>query len=182
MFGLGSLVQPDNTSALPGTNDLALAATLRISGSIAEGDKVQQNKMMKYQIDVNAQNALRQSGIGKKKKKRSNYESYTDYPDSVKNNAKAVLKYVEENNNESEASQVENTTPETVAPEAVETPVEASRPTITAAVAYAKPRIDVTPGAYLENTVRASMGDEGKASDVLNAALLRHARHLPLVL
>jgi HK97 family phage major capsid protein len=67
---------------------------------------------------------------------------------------------VEENNNESEASQVENTTPETVAPEAVETPVEASRPTITAAVAYAKPRIDVTPGAYLENTVRASMGDD----------------------
>ncbi len=35
-----------------------------------------------------------------------------------------------------------------------------SRPTITAAVAYAKPRIDVTPGAYLENTVRASMGDD----------------------
>jgi len=67
---------------------------------------------------------------------------------------------VEENNNESEASQVENTTPETVAPEAVETPVEASRPTITAAVAYAKPRIEVTPGAYLENTVRASMGDD----------------------
>jgi len=32
--------------------------------SIAEGDKVQQNRMMKYQIDVNAQNALRQSGIG----------------------------------------------------------------------------------------------------------------------
>lgn len=65
-----------------------------------------------------------------------------------------------EDNNESEAL-VENTTPETVAPEAVETPaVEASRPTITAAVAYAKPRIEVTPGAYLENTVRASMGDD----------------------
>ncbi len=62
-------------------------------------------------------------------------------------------------NNESEAL-VENTTPETVAPEAVETPVEASRPTITAAVAYAKPRIEVTPGAYLENTVRASLGDD----------------------
>ena len=31
--------------------------------SIGEGDKVQQNKMMKYQFDVNAQNALRQSGI-----------------------------------------------------------------------------------------------------------------------
>ena len=67
---------------------------------------------------------------------------------------------VEENNNESEAL-VENKAPETVAPEAVETPaVEASRPTITAAVAYAKPRIEVTPGAYLENAVRASMGDD----------------------
>ena len=34
---------------------------------------------------------------GIKKKKKQNMESYTDYPDSVKNNAKAVLKYVEEN-------------------------------------------------------------------------------------
>ena len=77
---------------------------------------------------------------------------------------------VEDTNNESEASQVENTTPETVAPEAVDTPaVEASRPTITAAVAYAKPRIEVTPGAYLENTVRASMGDES-ARQWLSAA------------
>ena len=33
----------------------------------------------------------------KKKKKRDSYESYSDYPDSVKNNAKAVLKYAEEN-------------------------------------------------------------------------------------
>jgi hypothetical protein len=32
--------------------------------SIGEGDKVQQNKMMKFQFDANAQNALRQSGIG----------------------------------------------------------------------------------------------------------------------
>jgi len=61
-------------------------------------------------------------------------------------------------NNESEAP-VENT-PEVVAPEADAPAVEASRPTITAAVAYAKPRIEVTPGAYLENTVRASMGDD----------------------
>lgn len=74
--------------------------------------------------------------------------------------AASEVDVVEENNNESEASQVENTTPETVAPEAVETPVEASRPTITAAVAYAKPRIEVTPGSYLENTVRASLGDD----------------------
>jgi len=65
----------------------------------------------------------------------------------------------EPTNNESEAP-VENT-PEVVAPEAEVTPaVEASRPTITAAVAYAKPRIEVTAGAYLENTVRASMGDD----------------------
>ena len=33
----------------------------------------------------------------KKKKKKVEMESYSDYPDSVKNNAKAVLKYVEEN-------------------------------------------------------------------------------------
>lgn len=33
----------------------------------------------------------------KKKKKKEQMESYSDYPDSVKNNAKAVLKYVEEN-------------------------------------------------------------------------------------
>lgn len=65
---------------------------------------------------------------------------------------------VEQPNNESEAP-VENT-PEVVAPEAVAPAVEASRPTITAAVAYAKPRIEVTAGAYLENTVRASLGDD----------------------
>jgi hypothetical protein len=33
----------------------------------------------------------------KKKKRKHQMESYSDYPDSVKNNAKAVLKYVEEN-------------------------------------------------------------------------------------
>lgn len=65
----------------------------------------------------------------------------------------------EPTNNESEAP-VENT-PEVVAPEAEVTPaVEASRPTVTAAVAYTTPRIEVTAGAYLENTVRASMGDD----------------------
>jgi len=31
--------------------------------SIAEGDKVQQNKMTRFGFDVNAQNALRQSGM-----------------------------------------------------------------------------------------------------------------------
>ena len=63
--------------------------------------------------------------------------------------------------NESEAVQVENTTTDTTAPEAVETPkVEASRPTISASVAYAKPRIEVTPALYVENTVRAALGDD----------------------
>jgi len=36
-------------------------------------------------------------GIRKKKKKKQEMESYSDYPDSVKNNAKAVLKWVDEN-------------------------------------------------------------------------------------
>ncbi len=36
-------------------------------------------------------------GIRKKKKKKEQLESYSDYPESVKNNAKAVLKWVEEN-------------------------------------------------------------------------------------
>lgn len=34
---------------------------------------------------------------GIKKKKKKKFESYSDYPESVKNNAKAVLKWVEEN-------------------------------------------------------------------------------------
>lgn len=61
--------------------------------------------------------------------------------------------------NESEAV-VENT-PDTVAPEAVETPaVEASRPTISVAAAYTKPITNVTNESYLENTVRAALGDD----------------------
>ena len=59
--------------------------------------------------------------------------------------------------NESEAL-VENT-PETVAPEAVESPVEASRPTVTA-MAYTKPRINVTAESYVEHTVRAALGED----------------------
>ena len=59
--------------------------------------------------------------------------------------------------NESEAT-VE-ITPESVAPEAVETPVEASRPTVTA-MAYAKPRINVTPEAYVEHTLKAALGED----------------------
>ena len=65
---------------------------------------------------------------------------------------------VEQPNNESEAP-VENT-PEVVAPEADAPAVEASRPTVTAAVAYAKPRINVTAEGYVEHTIRAAMGDD----------------------
>jgi HK97 family phage prohead protease len=69
--------------------------------------------------------------------------------------------------NESEAS-MENT-PEVVAPEAESPAVEASRPTVTA-MAYAKPRINVTAEAYLENTVRASVLQDEDARQWLRAA------------
>ena len=51
---------------------------------------------------------------------------------------------------------VENTTVETPVEAAA---VEAARPTVTA-MAYAKPRIDASPAVFLENSVRASLGDE----------------------
>jgi HK97 family phage prohead protease len=61
--------------------------------------------------------------------------------------------------NESEAV-VENT-PDTatVEPKAETPAVEAARPTV-AAPMYAKPRINVTPAAYVENTIRAALGDD----------------------
>ena len=61
--------------------------------------------------------------------------------------------------NESEAV-VENT-PDTatVEPKAETPAVEAARPTVAAPI-YAKPRINVTPATYLENTVKASLGNE----------------------
>ena len=70
-------------------------------------------------------------------------------------------------NNESEAL-VENT-PETVAPEAVETPVEASRPTITA-MAYTKPRLEITKRNYLANYLKASVLDDEDAKIWVKAA------------
>ena len=45
--------------------------------------------------DVGTISGYQDPGI--KKKKKQNMESYSDYPDSVKNNAKAVLKWVDEN-------------------------------------------------------------------------------------
>ena len=71
--------------------------------------------------------------------------------------------------NESEA-QVE-ITPEAVAPEAVvETPaVEASRPTVTAAM-YTAPRLEFTKEKFLENTIRAKFGDDDARQYLLAAA------------
>ena len=60
---------------------------------------------------------------------------------------------------ESEAV-VENTPDTAIVEPVVETPaVEAARPTVSAPI-YAKPRIQVTPALYVENTVRAALGDE----------------------
>ena len=61
-------------------------------------------------------------------------------------------------------------TPDAVTPEAVvETPaVEASRPTVTAAF-YAEPRLEFTKEKFLENTVRAQLGDD-EARQYIRAA------------
>ena len=64
---------------------------------------------------------------------------------------------------------VDNTTTDTpVATEVVETPaVEASRPTVTAAV-YTKPRVaPMTSGQYLEASIKAAMGDESARQTIL---------------
>ena len=64
---------------------------------------------------------------------------------------------------------VENTTTDSpVATEVVETPaVEASRPTVTAAV-YTKPRIaPMSSGQYLEAHIKAAMGDESARQTIL---------------
>ena len=68
---------------------------------------------------------------------------------------------VEETQTQNESEAVVENTPDTatVAP-VVETPaVEAARPTVAAPI-YAKPRIQVTPALYVENTVRAALGEE----------------------
>jgi len=59
---------------------------------------------------------------------------------------------------ESETTEVENT-PAVEAQPVEAAAVEAAAPTIKA-MAYTKPRIDTNPAAFLENAVRASLGDE----------------------
>ena len=61
---------------------------------------------------------------------------------------------------ESETATVEETTPAVEASHTVEAAaVEAARPAVTA-MAYTKPRIEVTAAKYVENTIRAAMGDD----------------------
>ena len=50
-----------------------------------------------FEYDVTSIEGYEDPGVKKKKKKKEDMESYSDYPESVRNNAKAVLKYVEEN-------------------------------------------------------------------------------------
>lgn len=72
-----------------------------------------------------------------------------------------------ENKTENE-EKVENTTPETVATEVVETPaVEAARPTVSAAV-YSAPRVKpLTSGEYLEAHIKAAMGNADARQTIL---------------
>jgi HK97 family phage prohead protease len=68
---------------------------------------------------------------------------------------------------ESEAVEVENT-PTVEATPVEAAAVEAAAPTVKA-MAYTKPRIDTNPAVFLENAVRASLGDES-ARQYLSAA------------
>ena len=70
---------------------------------------------------------------------------------------------------ESEAILDQNT-PDTATPEVEAPAVEASRPTVTAAVAYATPRIELTKEKYLENSIKASLGDDDARQYIRAAA------------
>ena len=69
---------------------------------------------------------------------------------------------------ESEIANVENTTPAVEATPVEAPAVEAARPTVTA-MAYTKPRIEVTAAKYAENTIRAALGDESARQYLLAA-------------
>jgi uncharacterized protein len=69
---------------------------------------------------------------------------------------------------ESEIANVENTTPAVEATPVEAPAVEAARPTVTA-MAYTKPRIEITAAKYAENSIRAALGDED-ARQYLRAA------------
>ena len=60
-------------------------------------DKIEEYLREDLEYDVSTITGYVDEGIRRKKKKKQQLQSYSDYPDSVKNNAQAVLKYVEEN-------------------------------------------------------------------------------------
>jgi HK97 family phage prohead protease len=70
---------------------------------------------------------------------------------------------------ESETATVEETTSAVEATPTVEAAaVEAARPAVTA-MAYTKPRIELTAAKYAENTIRAALGDESARQYILAA-------------
>ena len=69
---------------------------------------------------------------------------------------------------ESETATVENTTPAVEATPVEAPAVEAARPTVTA-MAYTKPRIELTAAKYAENSIRAALGDESARQYLLAA-------------
>ena len=84
--------------------------------------------------------------------------------------SEAPAEEVKEETTTNESEAVVEITPDTVAPEAVETPaVEASRPTISV-VGYTKPRVEnITSAEYLSLNVKAAMGDDN-ARQMVRAA------------
>jgi HK97 family phage prohead protease len=69
---------------------------------------------------------------------------------------------------ESETASVEQTTPAVEATPVEAPAVEAARPTVTA-MAYTKPRIELTAAKYAENSIRAALGDESARQYLLAA-------------
>lgn len=67
--------------------------------SFMDGHIVKIKELLKedMEYDVSTIVGYVDPGFEPKKKKKKEFESYSDYPESVKNNAKAVLKWVEEN-------------------------------------------------------------------------------------
>lgn len=80
---------------------------------------------------------------------------------------------------ESEAI-LDQVTPDTATPEVEAPAVEASRPTVTAAVAYTAPRIELTKEKYLENSIKASLGDDD-ARQYIKAAAASTANNSGLI-
>ncbi len=82
--------------------------------------------------------------------------------------AEEVIPAEETQTTESETVVDESTTPVEATPVEAAA-VEAARPTVTA-MAYTKPRIDTNPAVFLENSIRASLGDDSARQYLLAAS------------